>query len=306
MATETHGRPGLGFDFSRAIMKWQFLREENIANSSISSLIAPNPMARLGSQPQPPVNGKPMNGRSTNGKAMNGRSLNGKPKNGYPVNGASTAGNYFQLGNETRPALTPEQFKLRNMLLFAREQKEIRSVLVTGTDKGVGVTSVAADLALGLSWDHRQEVLLIEANLRRPRLRELFRLTSENYGWILEDGAEYLDVVVTGMPNLVVIPAGGVSTATTFDAGRLAETMPALREMYDFIIIDAPPVKMNPEFLVLSAHFDGVILVAEAERTRLPALQEAATALDRAEANVLGVVLNREKTCLPAAIENWL
>ncbi|MGH7449792.1 MAG: CpsD/CapB family tyrosine-protein kinase [bacterium] len=292
-------------------MKWQFLREENLANGSASSSIAPDQMMRWGSRPQPSMNGKPMNGMSTNGKAMNGKATNGKPLNGAPLNGgpvnvASTAGNYFQLENETGPALTPEQFKLRNMLLLARERKEIRSVLVTGTEKGVGVTSVAADLALGLSWDHRQEVLLIEANLHRPRLRELFRLTSESCGWILEDGAEYLDVVVTGMPNLVVIPAGGACAATTFDAGRLAETMPALREMYDFIIIDAPPVKMNPEFLALSAHFDGVILVAEAERTRLPALEEAAAALDRAEANVLGVVLNREKARLPAAIENWL
>lgn len=297
-------------------MKWQFLREENIANSSASSSIALNQMVRRGLSPQPPMNGISMNGTATNGKATNGRPMNGKatngralngvPKNGGPVNGASTTGNHFQLENETGPALTPEQFKLRNMLLLAREQKEIRSVLITGTDKGVGVTSVAADLALGLSWDRRQEVLLVEANLHRPRLREFFRLTSENYGWLLEDGAEYLDVVVTGMPNLVVIPAGGTNAATTFDAGRLAETMPALREMYDFIIIDAPPVKMNPEFLVLSAHFDGVILVAEAERTRLPALQEAAAALDRAEANVLGVVLNREKSRLPAAIENWL
>jgi Mrp family chromosome partitioning ATPase len=292
-------------------MKWQFLGEENLANGSTSSSMAPNPMARLASRLLPPMNGMSTNGKTMNGKPATGKALNGKPmngvsKNGGPLNGASTAGNYFPHENETRPALTAEQLKLRNMLLLAREQREVRAVMVTGTDKGVGVTSVAADLALGLSWDHRQEVLLIEANLHRPRLRELFRLTSENYGWLLEDGAEYLDVVVTGMPNLVVIPAGGSVAATTFDAGRLAETMPALREMYDFIIIDAPPVKTNPEFLVLSAHFDGVILVAEAERTRLPALQEAAAALDRAEANVLGVVLNREKARLPAAIENWL
>jgi Mrp family chromosome partitioning ATPase len=253
-----------------------------------------------------PVNGKLMHGGPASGKPMNGKPVNGVSKNGGTTNGVSTAGNYLALEKEARPALTPQQFQLRNMLLLGREQKGHCSVLVTGAGEGVGVTSVAADLALGLSWDHQYEVLLIEANLHRPRLREVFRLTRENSGWILEDGAEYLDVVVSGMPNLVVIPAGGTSTATAFDAGRLAATMPALREMYDFIIIDAPPVQMNPEFLVLSAQLDAVILVAEAERTRLPALQEAAAALERAEANVLGVVLNREKSRLPAAIENWL
>jgi Mrp family chromosome partitioning ATPase len=301
-------------------MKWQFRREETFANGPAVFPTAPNGAARLGARRQTlmngklmngspikswPANGKPMNGKLAGATPSNGGRIDGEPANGKPTNGA-LSGNYFQAGDENRPELTPEQFKLRNMLLLAHAQQGVRSVLVTGTGEGVGVTSVAADLALGLSWDRRLEVLLIEANLRRPRLRELFRLTSESCGWILEDGAEYLDVVVTGMPNLVVIPAGNSAPELRFDAGRLAETMPALRELYDFIIIDAPPVKLHPELLVLSAHFDAAILVAEAERTRTAALQEAAAALHHAKANLLGVVLNREKSPLPAVIENWL
>jgi Mrp family chromosome partitioning ATPase len=291
-------------------MKLQFRREQTVANGPASSQTAQNGAARWGRRRQTPMNGKLMNGSPIKSWPVNGRPLNGKPAGATPLNGeridGALSGNYFQAGDENRPELTPEQFKLRNMLLLAHAQQGVRSVLVTGTGEGVGVTSVAADLALGLSWDRRLEVLLIEANLRRPRLRELFRLTSESCGWILEDGAEYLDVVVTGMPNLVVIPAGNSAPELRFDAGRLAETMPALRELYDFIIIDAPPVKLHPELLVLSAHFDAAILVAEAERTRTAALQEAAAALHHAKANLLGVVLNREKSPLPAVIENWL
>src|SRR5574341_2021257 len=72
-----------------------------------------------------------------------------RPDRQTPVNGTAK-GPHFPFANETLPALTAEHIRLRNTVVQAHEQKGVRSVLVTGTGEGVGVTSVAAGLALAL------------------------------------------------------------------------------------------------------------------------------------------------------------
>jgi Mrp family chromosome partitioning ATPase len=72
------------------------------------------------------------------------------------------------------------------------------------------------------------------------------------------------------------------------------------------MIIDAPPVNLNFDVLMLSLHLDSVILVAEADRTRFQELREALKELRRAGTNLLGIVLNRQKEGLPKAMQNWL
>ncbi len=120
------------------------------------------------------------------------------------------------------PELSRDQLKLRNNLLLARERQGVRSVVVTGTSEGVGVTAVATTLALGLSLDHKKRVLLIDANSRRPKLHKLFDLKS-SHEMATEDILGFFDMaVVNGIPNLRVIPCDGAPAGTPFDMKRLA------------------------------------------------------------------------------------
>jgi Mrp family chromosome partitioning ATPase len=222
-----------------------------------------------------------------------------------PRNGADP-GNFAEFAARMVPELSRDQLKLRNNLLLARERQGVRSVLVTGTSDGVGVTAVATTLALGLSMDHKKRVLLIEANAKRPKLHKLFDLKS-SLEMATEDTIGFFDMAaVNGIPNLRVIPSEGVSSGGTFDTKRFVAVFPALREAFDFIIIDAPPLTMNFDVLMLSLHLDGVMVVAEADRTRAEEIQEVMNELRRAGTNALGLVLNRVRDDLPSALKNWL
>lgn len=207
------------------------------------------------------------------------------------------------------PALTPEQLKLRNTILLAREQQGVRSVLVTGVSEGVGVTAIATALALGLSLDQQKEVLLVDANLQRPQLHQFFQLqmsegiTTAN---ATGSGATLWEMaVVAGIPNLHVIPSGGALLGTRFDAKRFVAVLPALHETFDFVIVDAPSPILNPDVLILGMHLNSTILVAEAERSRLQEVDDVTRELSRANARLLGVALNRQREELPRQIKKW-
>jgi capsular exopolysaccharide synthesis family protein len=215
----------------------------------------------------------------------------------------------FLQSSEPSPAtLSREQLKLRNTVLLAHEQHDVRSVLVTGASEGAGATTVSLALARGLSWDQKHEVVLIDANLQRPRLHELFRLpVNEGLSTAFDENIGLVDLaVLVQPPNLWVIPAGTASRRTILDTKHLAAAMPALREKFDFVIIDAPPVTYHPDVLMLGARLDSVALVVEAERTRMEQLQETIGELNRVNAKLLGVILNREKNHLPKVLNKWL
>jgi Mrp family chromosome partitioning ATPase len=221
-----------------------------------------------------------------------------------PRNGAEP-GAFSEYSARMIPELSRDQLKLRNNLLIAREQQGVRSVVITGTSEGVGVTAVATTLALGLSLDPRKRVLLIDANSKRPKLHKLFDLKS-SHEMATEDTIGFFDMaVVNGIPNLRVIPIDGVPSGASFETKRFVAVLPALREAFDFMIIDAPPLTLNFEVLMLSLHLDGVMLVAEADRTRTEEIQEVMKELRRAGTNTLGLVLNRTSDDLPRVIRNW-
>lgn len=203
------------------------------------------------------------------------------------------------------PVLSREQLQLRNAVLLAHELHGVRSILVTGAAEGVGTTSVAATLALGLSIDQKKEVLMIDANVRHARLHQLFRLrTSDGLTSAAGPGMDMAEV--NGLPNLHIIKANTASQGLNFDTKRFVSVMPALLEAFDFLIVDAPPLQVNPEMLLLSLHLSAVIVVAEAGRTHTPEMEKLARDLHRAKVKLLGVVLNRQKEKVPALIKKWL
>jgi len=203
------------------------------------------------------------------------------------------------------PVLSREQLQLRNTILLAHELQGLRSALVTGVAEGVGATSIAATLALGLSMDQKKEVLLVDANLKHPRLHQLFRLRAS--GDLTSAAGPGMDMAeVSGLPNLHVLKSGAAALSLSFDVKRFVSVMPALLEAFDFLVVDAPPIHLHPEILLLSLHLSGAIVVAEAGRTHTQEVQKIARELHRAKARLLGVVLNRQKEKVPGLIKKWL
>ena len=203
------------------------------------------------------------------------------------------------------PVLSREQLQLRNAVLLAHELQGVRPVLVTGVAEGVGTTAVAATLALGLCLDQKKQVALVEANVKHPRLHQIFRMHASD-GLTSAAGPGMDMSEVNGLPNLQVIRSNAPTQGGVFDTKRFMSVMPALLDAFDFLIVDAPPIHLNPEMLLLSLHLSGVIVVAEAGRTHAQEVRKVVSDLQRAKAKLLGVVLNRQREKVPGLIKKWL
>jgi non-specific protein-tyrosine kinase len=197
---------------------------------------------------------------------------------------------------------------LRTGLYAATSGKPCKVVLVTSAAPQEGKSMIAANLAAVLAQG-KKSVLLIDADLRRPKLHALFDVERDN-------GLADLLVALEGQPNpnssdewfQQVIKRVGpmklgliVAGANVDEAQGLlgSETMKALlataARRVDYVIVDSPPLLAVSDAFMLSIQVDCVLLVANAGSTQRKQLEQALRRLHEANANVLGVVLNRHK-----------
>jgi succinoglycan biosynthesis transport protein ExoP len=110
-------------------------------------------------------------------------------------------------------------------------------------------------------------------------------------------GQEELDKVIkpTSISNLFVLNCGSTPPNPTEVVGskRMHETLAALKDRYDFILIDAPPVMPVSDAVILSTMVDGVVLVVRGQETQKQLVKEAVSQLGNGSGKILGVVLNR-------------
>jgi capsular exopolysaccharide synthesis family protein len=192
-------------------------------------------------------------------------------------------------------SLAAEQYRqLRTRLSHAEGATALRTILITSPQKGEGKSVTAANLALTMAQELQRRVVLVEADLRKPSLQQLFGLPA---GAGLADylsGACELREAMKFLPdhNLTVIPGG---TAPTNPAELLGSTamrrlLDQLRSRFDRVILDTPPVLPLADVAVLAPIVDGTLLVVRAGVTPKPAIENALRAFD--SSRLLGVVLN--------------
>lgn len=196
--------------------------------------------------------------------------------------------------------------RLRATLVFTPAYSNAHTILLTATRHGEGTTRVAIGLAKALAAEGETRVLLVEANLRTPSFRDRLPLTS---GPGLSDflaGRAGPEAVVTQIDeqNLSVVHAG--QKVAVVDCEAMAGGLARLSPAFDFVIIDAPPVNRYADVSVLAPKVDGVILVVEADQTPVVDAESAKRNLDRVGAHIFGVVLNRRRSYVPAAIQAFL
>jgi succinoglycan biosynthesis transport protein ExoP len=197
-----------------------------------------------------------------------------------------------------RPAApaTEAYRSLRTSLQFARQEHELRSILVTSPAASEGKTSTLANLgAVFAQAGHR--VLMVSCDLRKPRLGQFFGidegagLTTAILG---EDSVENLIQAVPGTDNLWLLPSGPTppNPAELLNGARAQAIFARLREVFDLLLIDSPPVLPVTDAVVLSKDVDATLLIVAAFRTRSGDLHRAAEKLAQVDARVVGVVLN--------------
>jgi capsular exopolysaccharide synthesis family protein len=186
---------------------------------------------------------------------------------------------------------------LRTNLQFARPGDPIRSLLVTSAGPSEGKTSVSANLALILAQAGKR-VILVDADLRRPRVHRLFDVPSQPglTGLIVDPhggGERYLQP--TEQENLWVLPCGELprNPAELLGSARAAEVMSQLAKAADIVIYDSPPAATVTDAVVLGSRVDGVIQVVQAGGPRRDLVLRAKGLLEKVGAPLLGPVLNQ-------------
>ena len=188
---------------------------------------------------------------------------------------------------------------LRTSLQIIGLRRRVQTILVTSPMAAEGKTTTAANLGVTLARAGRR-VVLVDLDLRRPRLERFFGLdnsvgvTSVLVGDTPLSETLHQVEVAEGVPPLQVLGSGPVPSnpSEVLGAGQISELLASLQAFADLVIIDAPPLLPVTDALVLSNRVDGVLLIVAADTTRRRHLGRAVDLLHRAEAPVLGAVLN--------------
>ncbi|TQM91272.1 capsular exopolysaccharide synthesis family protein [Ornithinimicrobium humiphilum] len=184
---------------------------------------------------------------------------------------------------------------LRTNLLYVNPDDPARTLLVTSTVPGEGKSTTSVNLALTMA-ETGATVCLIEGDLRRPRMLEYMGLESAaGLTDILVGRVEPEDVLQPYVGGLQVLGCGAIppNPSELLGSAAMERLLERLARDFDYVIIDAPPVLAVTDAAVLSTVVDGTMIVVGAGVVNRDPLGRAITTLERVDANILGLVLNR-------------
>ena len=219
---------------------------------------------------------------------------------------------YFPTLNDRGESI--EQFRgLRSQLYQFRDQARLKTILVSSGAPAEGKTFVVANLAISLTRNRNNKVLLIDGDLRRPSLHAVlgapdipglteYLAKAAEPGDIMQRNQDPSLVEASGtrsISNLTFIPAGagGDNSSELVANHRIEELIAILAPHFDWILIDSPPVLAFADAIDLARAADAVLLVARGATTPYDVAQRAQAAFSNSR--VLGFVLNAVKDVPP-------
>ena len=186
---------------------------------------------------------------------------------------------------------------LRSSLLLSSIDNPPRTIVITSAFPAEGKTTTAINFAIVLA-QRGEQVLLVDADLRRGSLRRVFGIADENMGLSTvlshQDSDPDLPVPFAELPTLHVLPTGPLppNPAEMLSSNRMEEQMRQWAKKFDRIVMDSAPLLAVSDTQSLAVRSDAVVLVARAGMTRKRALIRARDLLWRVNAPVAGVVVN--------------
>jgi capsular exopolysaccharide synthesis family protein len=188
-----------------------------------------------------------------------------------------------------------ESFRaIRTALYFSGEGKDSQVIQVTSPTPGDGKSTLISNLAVSIAKSGKN-VLLIDADLRRPTLHRIFGVEN-SVGLVshLSSGEEKIQPLATLIPGLSILPSGPAvsNPSELLSSAKMAELVSSLRETFDFVLIDTPPILAVTDPLTVAARVDGVIMAIRIANGVQFSSKRAKEALDRVGASILGIVVN--------------
>ena len=158
---------------------------------------------------------------------------------------------------------------------------------------------VAGNLAVVMA-EGGQRVILVDADLRRPYLHQLFNLPQEpgvtTYMLGRDEDVE-IQLLDTQVPGLRLLPSGALppNPADILGSQKMQQLLTRLQDTADIVILDAPPVTVAVDASILAAHTDGIVMVVRAGHTRRDRVEQAKELLERFRVKILGAILTDAK-----------
>lgn len=187
---------------------------------------------------------------------------------------------------------------LRTNIEFSSIDEKLQVIMVSSAGPGEGKSTTITNLAVTFAQSEKK-VVLIDADLRKPTAHHTFTI-SNRFGLssVISQQCPLEEAIqASGIDNLDVITSGAIppNPAEMMSSKRMTAILEQLRQMYDIILIDTPPLLAVTDAQIVSTKSDGVILVVDQGRVKREIASKAVKNLESVNARILGVVLNNVK-----------
>jgi len=184
---------------------------------------------------------------------------------------------------------------IRTAIYFSTKGESHKVIQITSPNMGDGKTTLSSNLAVSIAQSGKQTIL-IDGDFRRPRLHKVFAVPSEKgFATALMGQADLRDCIQpTVIPGLSLLPCGPIppNPAELLTSPRFKELMDELREQFDYVLIDTPPLLVVTDPCVVAPRVDGVLMTMRVTKNGRPIAERARDILVSLGAKPLGIVVN--------------
>lgn len=208
--------------------------------------------------------------------------------------------NELLVNNNPRSPFSEAIKTVRTNLLFSNKGKKVKTVLITSSKPGEGKSFIAANLAVAFAQS-KKEVLIIDCDLRKGRQHDIFHMANDRkYGFsnlLLEEDNVKLEKYIkkTEVSHVSLITAGLMppNPSELLESENTKKVIEKLKEKYDLILFDCPPVLGLNDALMMTKYSDVNIVVASSKVTKLEDLDHVKKAFENIKQKIAGVILNK-------------
>ncbi|KZU16270.1 Tyrosine-protein kinase EpsD [Lactiplantibacillus plantarum] len=203
----------------------------------------------------------------------------------------------IQLTALTAPmSVVTEQIKtIRTNLNYSMVGKPLKTLMITSAVQGEGKSTIGGNLAVEYAKKGMQ-VLLVDADLRRPTIHQTFGVSNQRglSSWLSGQLVDVNDAIYPVLDHLFVMPSGPKppNPAELLASDKMTEFLTVATRKLDLVIVDAPPVLPVTDARILAGQVDGTVLVVRQNFVEKVAVRQAVNALKNARTQLLGTVLN--------------
>lgn len=194
-----------------------------------------------------------------------------------------------------KSSITESCRSIRTNISFSSAGKQLKRLLVTSAGPQEGKSTAVINMGIIFAQGGKR-VLIVDSDLRRPRLHRAFKVSrKKGLTNVIMGEASLADVIIpTEVPGVSLIPCGPIppNPSELLGTERMRQISNDMADMFDLVLFDSPPVVAVTDAVVMSKIVDGVVLIAKAGKTTSEIVRKASRQLEDVQAHILGTVIN--------------